>query len=88
MKENDQPQSKPKVVAKVVIEVYDNGAIDCEHIAIVTNEETGRRRKVNGLPEIEFLKHLEECVGKDYARNAMIGKLNELFIKGTIDVIP
>lgn len=77
---NDQDKNiKPKLIAKLVIDIYDNGTIDIDRIAIVTNDETGKKKKVNGLPELDFVKHLDEYIGKDYAEQYIYEKIKQLF---------
>lgn len=86
--EENEKQKKPKLVARIIVDIYNDGTLDREHIAIITNEETGRKKKVNGLSENEFVKHLENIVGEEYAEKGIYEKIREIFEKGKTNVIP
>jgi hypothetical protein len=61
----DEKEMKPKQIAKVVLDVYDNGYVDKSLSEYYVNEETKKRKKFDHDSVKEFKQCFKELLSDD-----------------------
>jgi hypothetical protein len=62
--ENEDKQMKPKQIAKIVLDIYDNGYCDRDLFEFYTNEETKKRKKLMHDKSSDFMKLFKETISE------------------------
>jgi hypothetical protein len=62
--ENEDKQMKPKQIAKIVLDIYDNGYCDRDLFEFYTNDETKKRKKLMHDKSSDFMKLFKETISE------------------------
>lgn len=62
--ENEDKQMKPKQIAKIVLDVYDNGYVDRDLFEFYLNDETKKRKKLMHDKASDFMKMFKETISE------------------------
>ena len=62
--ENEEKQMKPKQIARIVLDVFDNGYVDRTLKEYYTNEETKKKKTFDHDKASEFMKLFKETLSE------------------------
>lgn len=62
--ENEDKQMKPKQIAKIVLDIYDNGYVDRDLFEFYINDETKKRKKLMHDKSSDFMKLFKETISE------------------------
>jgi len=62
--ENEDKSTKPKQIAKIVLDIYDNGYVDRDLFEFYLNEETKKRKKLMHDKSSDFMKLFKETISE------------------------